>query len=280
MPWSTRYAPPYGSAIDATGDRHGPLRAVAVSVANPVHPTTHEVIALPATPFPEGLLSPADVLKDLVAAPVLVDNDVNLAALAEHRAGRAVGAVSFAYVYVGGGLGLGLYLGDQLVRGAHGLAGEIGYLPGAQAATAPGTLAAELAGSGFGRSDAPATDVSAVLRLLDRTGPDTDRALGVLGNAIARIVASISAVVDPGLVLLGGPVGTHPALLPAVRETLAAMSPIPTEMAHGTFTTQAPLHGAVHLAVNHARTAATTVRPRVDLGVLAPQNGPDNDNNS
>src|SRR4029453_438366 len=120
-------------------------------------------VPMAGTPFPEGLLSPADMIGDLVAVPVLVDNHVNLAALAEHRLGRAAGASSFAYVCVGAGLGVGLYIGGQLIRGAHGLAGEIGYLPGVVSPT----LAGDLATGGFGRSDAPSNDVAAVLDLLD-----------------------------------------------------------------------------------------------------------------
>ncbi len=224
----------------------GPLRAVAVSMANPVHPTTHEVIALPGTPFPEGLLSPADVLADLVGAPVLVDNDVNLAALAEQG---SVGTSSFAYVYVGAGLGLGLYLDDRLVRGAHGLAGEIGYLPG----TSWRTLATELAAAGLGRSDAPSNDVAAVLRALDAGTPAV---LMALVAAVARAVASVTAVVDPEVVLLGGPLGTHPALLDPVRAAVATLSTSPTRLDHGTLGALAPLHGATRLALDHAVTTA------------------------
>jgi predicted NBD/HSP70 family sugar kinase len=254
-------------AIAAMGDSRGPLRCVGISVANPVHPGTHEIIALSGTPFPEGLLSPVDILGDLVAVPVLVDNDVNLAALAEHRAGAAVGAESFAYVYVGAGLGVGLYVGDQLIRGAHGLAGEIGYLPAADNAAGATTLAGELAANGFGRSDAPSNDVAAVLRLLDRaqrgedTGPDQgagpdQRALDLLGRAIGRAVASVTAVVDPALILLGGPVGTHPALLAPVRAALSAVSPSPAALGYGTLGALAPLHGATQMALDLARAAA------------------------
>jgi len=253
-------------ATAATGTGHGPLRAVAVSVANPVHPSTHEVIALTDSPFPEGLLNPADVLAGVLPAPVLVDNDVNLAALAEHRAGAAVGATSFGYVYVGAGLGLGLYLDDRLIRGAHGLAGEIGYLPGADPASGPRTLAAELAAAGLGRSDAPSTDVSAVLGLLDRAadpaaesaaGDDENRrAVKILSSAVARAIASVKAVIDPELVLLGGPVGSHPVLLEPVREALAAIAVAPGPVIHGTLGVLAPLHGAMYLALDHARAAA------------------------
>jgi predicted NBD/HSP70 family sugar kinase len=241
---------------DATGGA-GPLRAVGVSIANPVHPVTHETVPLAGSPFPEGLLSPAAMIGDLVPGPVLVDNDVNLAALAEHRAGRAAGAASFAYVYVGAGLGVGLYIGDQLIRGAHGLAGEIGYLPGLVSPT----LAGDLAEGGLGRSDAPSNDVAAVLALLDRagarTGGDGDqRAVRRLTEAVGRAIIAVAAVVDPELVLLGGPVGTHPALLPQVRDMIAAAFPGPTRVEHGTLGADAPLHGALHLAVEHARAAA------------------------
>jgi predicted NBD/HSP70 family sugar kinase len=271
------------------------LRAVAVSVANPVHPSTHEVIALPGSPFPEGLLSPSDVLAEVLSAPVLVDNDVNLAALAEHRVGAAGGVDSFAYVYVGAGLGLGLYVGDRLIRGAHGLAGEIGYLPGADVGDEPGlrTLAAELAAAGLGRSDAPSNDVEAVLRLLDslptesaqpteqsqptenllptepgarvdatasgETGAGSGegmRVLEVLSRAVARAIASVQAVIDPELVVLGGPVGSHPVLLEPVRRKLSTISIAPGRLEHGTLGVLAPLNGAVYLALDQARAAA------------------------
>ncbi len=235
---------------DATGTA-GPLRAVGVSIANPVDPATHTVVPLRGTPFPEGLLSPAEMIGDLVSAPVLVDNDVNLAALAEHRVGRAAGASSFAYLYVGAGLGVGLYIGDQLIRGAHGLAGEIGYLPG----IASPTLAGDLAASGFGRPDAPSTDVAAVLAVLD--GRD-DEAVRRLAGAVGRAVVSVAAVVDPALFLLGGPVGAHPALLPKVREMISF--PGPTRVDRGALGVDAPLEGAVQLAVEHARASAIALQ--------------------
>lgn len=229
---------------------NGLLRAAAISVANPVHPDTHEVTALPDSPFPEGLINPRTALSGVISAPILVDNDVNLAALAEHRSGAAARAGSFGYVYIGAGLGLGLYIGDQLIRGARGLAGEIGYLPG----PASRTLAAELAAQGFGRSDAPSNDVTALLRMLD-----AGRKVRVLSQAIARAIASVSAVVDPELVLLGGPIGTHPALLEPVRDALAEIAPAPVPVIHGALGELAPLHGAVHAAVEHARTHAIKV---------------------
>ena len=65
---------------------------------------------------------------------------------------------------------------------------------------------------------------------------------------------SVAAVVDPSLFLLGGPVGTHPALLPRVREVIAF--PGPTRVDRGELGVDAPLRGAVQMAVEHARGAA------------------------
>jgi predicted NBD/HSP70 family sugar kinase len=237
------------AAADPGSDTSGPLRAVAVSIANPVDPVSHQIVPLAGTPFPEGLDSPAETIGALVSAPVLVDNDVNLAALAEHRTARAAGVTSFAYVYVGAGLGVGLYIGDQLIRGAHGLAGEIGYLPG----VAAGTLAGDLAVGGLGRPDAPSTDVAATLELLDK---EDDEALGVLAEGVGRAIISVAAVVDPALILLGGPMGTHPALLPRVREMIAVAFPGPTRVDRGTLGADAPLEGALRLATEHAIAAA------------------------
>jgi predicted NBD/HSP70 family sugar kinase len=226
----------------------GPLRAIGVSMANPVDPSTQAVVALPGTPYPEGLLSPERMLADLTNAPILVDNDVNLAALAEHRLGRAAGESSFAYVYLGAGIGVGLYLGHQLIRGAHGLAGEIGYLPGIVSPTLSGDLRA----GGFDRRDAPAIDVHAILALLDQP---SETAVRQLAEATSRAIVSVAAVVDPALFLLGGPVGTHPALLPAVRDLMTF--PGPPRIEHGALGADAPLTGALQLALEYARAAAT-----------------------
>ena len=74
---------------------------------------------------------------------------------------------------------------------------------------------------------------------------------------MARAIVSVAAVVDPSLFLLGGPVGTHPALLPRVRERISF--PGPTRVDQGELGADAPLHGAVQMAIEHARAAAVSV---------------------
>jgi predicted NBD/HSP70 family sugar kinase len=211
----------------------GPLRAVAVAVANPVDPATREVIALPGSPYPEGFVR----LDDVVDVPLMVDNDVNWAALAERRSGAAKSAASFAYVHVGAGIGMSLYLGDQLVRGAHGLAGEIGYLK----ADDDLTLTDSLLRQGFGIP--PAIDVPTVL------AGDHQK----FGRAIGRAVASACTVFDPELVLFGGPLGGHPEILPHIRAAIDGATPAPVRVAAGEFGDAAPMRGALAWAVDHGR---------------------------
>lgn len=59
---------------------------------------------------------------------VVVDNDVNVGTIAEHRVGAGRGATEMLGVFVGTGVGGGLILGGQLRRGETGLAGEIGHV--------------------------------------------------------------------------------------------------------------------------------------------------------
>lgn len=243
------------SALGGAGGR-GALRAVVLSVANPVRPDGREIIGLPRSPFPEGMLLPADILAGLVDPPVLVDNDVNLAALAERRTGAARDTSSFAYLYVGAGLGLAVYVGDHLVRGAHGLAGEIGYLTAVSGTGQRTTLAELLATPGSGRPGAPSIDVAAVVEMARQaeTGrPAASRAIGTLGASIGHAIVAACAIVDPELVLLGGPIGSQPALLEPVRATVTRFSPCPVRIAAGAVGEAAPLQGAVELALDHGR---------------------------
>jgi glucokinase len=59
---------------------------------------------------------------------VVIDNDVNVSAMAEHRLGGGRGFDDLLVVFVGSGVGAGVILGGQLRRGAHGAAGEIGHM--------------------------------------------------------------------------------------------------------------------------------------------------------
>ena len=69
-----------------------------------------------------------DMLSQRLGVPVCVDNDGNLAALAEHRLGAGRGHDNLIYATLATGIGGGLILNGRLFRGMHGMAGEIGHM--------------------------------------------------------------------------------------------------------------------------------------------------------
>lgn len=69
-----------------------------------------------------------DMLSERLNLPVYVDNDGNLAALAEHEIGAGVGIDNLIYAELSTGIGGGLILNGKLYRGMHGMAGEIGHM--------------------------------------------------------------------------------------------------------------------------------------------------------
>jgi predicted NBD/HSP70 family sugar kinase len=201
---------------------------------------------------------------------VVIENDVNLAAMAERAVGAAAGIDDFVLVWLGGGLGLATILGGKLHRGTAGAAGEIGYLPvyGAPLHTdirhpasggfqslaggsAVRTLAAE---HGF----AAPTAAQAVQAALS-DGPDGPGAsfLDELAHRVAVGVASVCVVLDPGLVVLGGDVGRagRDALADRVAAGVAAISPARPRVVPTGVPGEPVLQGAMLAAVAQARAA-------------------------
>jgi predicted NBD/HSP70 family sugar kinase len=142
---------------------------------------------------------------------VIIDNDVNLAAVAERSVGAAGDTGSFALLWIGDGFGVSVDLGGTVHRGAAGGAGEIGYLsvPREAAEIAPdATDLTDLVGSAA---------VAAIARAHGSRGRtnreiiagigDNHAALVELAPRIALGVLPVLAVLDPEVVVLGGPTG-------------------------------------------------------------------------
>src|SRR5271169_5370452 len=68
-------------------------------------------------------------LREAFGPSLVMENDVDAAALAERALGHGREVDNFAFVHIGTGIGMGLVIGGQLLRGAHGVAGEIAFMP-------------------------------------------------------------------------------------------------------------------------------------------------------
>jgi predicted NBD/HSP70 family sugar kinase len=208
------------AACGAAGVAPEALRAFVIGTPGVLDPRTGDprlAVNLPA--WHEGVLA---ALRSDLGRPVTLENDVNLAAMAERSVGAAVGVDDFVLVWIGVGLGLATVLGGRLHRGVGGAAGEIGYLPVPgvplpQDITHPATgafqrlvgaqalvpLALEYGFSGPTAAAAVAAAVAAATAGQRRGGEFLDD----LASRVATGVAAISVVLDPGLVVLGGDVG-------------------------------------------------------------------------
>ena len=210
------------------------VRAVTLGTPGVVRAEGDRVKLAPSLP---GLQRPGALERlgeEFAGAPLRVENDVNLAALAELASGHGIDNDDFVFVSVGTGVGMALVLGGELRRGATGAAGEIGYLPLPDPATPSrgrGSFELSVAADAFlhqahdrGIEARTAEDVVALARHGDPAAQAVIRAEGTL---IGRGVAAITAVVDPGLVVLGGGLGRGAGDLlgPVIAETLRALSP-------------------------------------------------------
>ncbi|GAA3344252.1 ROK family transcriptional regulator [Amorphoplanes nipponensis] len=189
-----------------------------------------------------------------------VDNDVNLAAVAERRRGVGREADGFALLWLGeDGLGLAIDIGGALIRGARGGAGEIGYMPLYSPDSTHrkvdlqdlfgGAAILEL-GRDHGLSGATPSDVVAAA-----TG--TGEFLAHLADRIAVGLAAVIAVLDPSLVVLAGPVAQAGGgqLLTAVKVALRRAAPLESTIAVTTIDDDAVLLGALDAGLTAVREA-------------------------
>ena len=240
---------------DATAELPGPVRACSLSLAGPVDRTTGRLVHLPHSPFLVDELDPRALLEPLVGADVEVDNDVNWAAVAEHDAGVAAGLDDFCYLHLGHGLGCAVVQGGRLVRGHAGLAGE----PAHVLTTGPGGRALRL-GECFGelgllRPASDTIDVDAVLRVLAGGTPEDRQRADAVVTAVAGVLASLVALLNPAAVVVGGPWAAAPGFLERlVARTEGSLVP-PTPVLPAALGTTAPLLG-VRLAATRSLQAA------------------------
>jgi predicted NBD/HSP70 family sugar kinase len=169
---------------------------------------------------------------------VMVDNDVNLAAIAERSHGVAADVDAFTVLWLAGGSGFAIDQGGILMRGAHGCAGELGYMP----VSAAGTEARDfqdLVGGGpvldlgerYGfTGGTPQEVVRAAVAALD--DEPAQEFLKELADRVAIGLMAVITLIDPPLIVLAGDVsqagGT--ALRDEVSAALAARSPLGTHL--------------------------------------------------
>jgi len=249
------------------------LLAIGVAVPGITDVDAGTVVAVPSMQGWENVPL-RRLLEEKIRVSVTVENDVNLAALGEHWYGTAQGERNFVFVHIGRGVGAGLFINGHLHHGPEWTAGEIGYLlvpsPGIQAVrkSQGGALERFIGTCGIERqwseltaqAGGPAAEPLRAVEVLDRAAagdPLAEQILNRVSECVALVCSHFSLILNCSLIVFGGELGVHPALLEAVSALLEAH-----DFAHPRLTTtqlgvKAELHGALRLALEHASAALT-----------------------
>jgi predicted NBD/HSP70 family sugar kinase len=208
---------------------------VSLAVAGMVEQASGTVVNAPNLAWND--LPVAEELGRRLGLPVLIENEANLAALAEHWTGAAVGIDDFVCLFGEVGVGGGIVLGGRLFRGFHGFGGEFGHIlvdPGGSLCACGNRGCVEtLVGV---ESIARAAGISPVegrprgltdelVRRAEEGAPEVVRALDDVGRWLGTALASAFNLLDVRAVVLGGSFGPlAPWLVDRVRETLEERS--------------------------------------------------------
>ncbi|WP_328520258.1 ROK family transcriptional regulator [Kribbella sp. NBC_00359] len=222
--------------------------------------------ALTLTGRLSGWDSPATLtaLRDRFGPSLMIENDVDAAALAERVHGHGRDVDSFAFVSVGTGIGMGLVLDGKLRHGSHGVAGEIGYLPFTEGSGSDQRDARKR--GGFDASASAAAVVRAARRAGVRGAMSAEKvfAAAARGDAVAaavvaeeallvaKAVCTVITVVDPELIVLGGGIGQAPGFLEAVVNQVRMLAPVLPEVKASVLGTETVVAGCVAAGLDRA----------------------------
>ncbi|MEU2618026.1 ROK family transcriptional regulator [Streptomyces sp. NPDC007157] len=236
-----------------------PLRAIVVAIGDVTAPDLAGTGMRPATAKAGPVFDAVSVALP-PGVPVHLENNVNCAALAELHEGAARGRRTFGYLRIGVGIGLGIVIGGQVLRGANGAAGELARLPypwdddreprqEALEAYVGSQALLRRAAEAWRAGDGPRPRTAEGLFALAAEGREPARGLVARHAAdVGRLAAAVAAVLDPGLIVLGGSTGADPQVLPGVRAELGRLS-WPTEVVSSQIGDLGTVVGAARLAV-------------------------------
>jgi glucokinase len=198
-------------------------------------------------------------LSKIVDCLVIIENDTNLAAQGERYCGAAEAEESFILIHIGPNVGAGIVLGGQIYHGSQWSAGEIGYLrlPNTSRRRPTlhefGELETVLTSAGildsWHEAKGEKMDVLGVLNLAQEGDARAEKIVQHRAGIVADIIVNLSLILNPGLILLEGEVGSHPTLINAVQKQLQESEFAVTKIGPGKLGTTSVLWGGIAIAL-------------------------------
>ena len=200
--------------------------SLGISVPGMLDKTRKKLVNVPNFPGWDG--APLiDVLRDKLSKrgilpDISMENDANCYALGEGYFGLAVGCTDYVLLTLGTGIGGGIVVGGKLLRGAHGMGGELGHMVigGAQECGCGGVAHLEsLAAADGVEKRAMMEGLEADFKSIweQRSGERAQRILIPYLDALGRAVANLMHLFDPELIILGGGMSQAEGLDTAIK---------------------------------------------------------------
>ena len=248
--------------LDRAGVERSAIAAVGVGTPGIVDERRGAIVQAPSVPG-WAALELGRTLQRTIACPVYVENDVNLAVVAERANGSWDEADDMVLVQWGARVGAAVLLQGRLHRGANGAAGEIGFIdleeqPQGTQADGLGPLEAVTGTAQILRrarelGDRTSHDAVAVLHAAAAGDPLALQVLDEAAAEFARGLAPFLTAIDPALVVIGGGITlAGDAILAAVRRHLEQRALVVPRLELSSLGDDAVALGAVRLALDHA----------------------------
>jgi glucokinase len=234
-------------------------RLVAAGASSPGIVLEDRILLAPNVPGWTELPLAARLREGLDLATVVTETDVKAAALAESRWGALRGADPGVFLSLGTGLAAGVVVGGRVLHGANGAAGEIGYAlrgVGDDAGASNGRAPLEEYAGGRALGERGSRLLGAPLtaaEVLARAEDDLDARM-LVDETFAELavhVANLAVLLDPARIAVGGGLmGRSELILAALRRRVRQAAPFPPEVVAAHFVHDAPLRGAIALAID------------------------------
>jgi predicted NBD/HSP70 family sugar kinase len=269
----------FHALLEEIGESPDDVWGVGLGLPGPVEFATGTAVNPPLMPGWDGFAVPA-LIQQRFPVPVLVDNDANIMAAGEYWVEWRDVVGSLLFVKVGTGIGAGIVVSGDILRGAQGAAGDIGHvqLTGSDHAACRcgnwGCVEAVAGGRALSRrlSDqgTPARDTREVVELVHRSDVTAARFVRDAGRALGEVLAGVVNFFNPAVIVIGGDLAAaDQPLLAGIREVVyqrsTSLGTRHLQLVRSRLVDDAGITGAAVLVIEHLLKPAM-VDQRIGVG--------------